>query len=137
MHVCMHACIYVCIYGWVGAWIDRCVYGWMEIISIVISIIHKSLSSSIVPQCFKHALVKPLFKKSLDLNCLKYYRPLSNLPFLSNVLEHNVSVPKQCSPPLESHSLLESIQCHSTKTTLLHVVTDPLWPSDSGWLSIL
>ena len=35
-----------------------------EIIPIVTSIMKKSLSSSIVPQCFKHALVKPLLKKA-------------------------------------------------------------------------
>ena len=34
-----------------------------EIIPIVTSIMNKSLSSGIVPQCFKHALVKPLLKK--------------------------------------------------------------------------
>ena len=58
-----------------------------EIIPIVTSIMNKSLSSGIVPQCFKHTLVKPLLKKaSLDPNCLKHYRPVSNLPFLSKVL---------------------------------------------------
>ena len=58
-----------------------------EIIPIVTSIMNKSLSSGIVPQCFKHALVKPLLKKaSLDPNYLKHYRPVSNLPFLSKVL---------------------------------------------------
>ena len=64
-------------------------YDWLEeILPIVTSIIHDSLSSGIVPQCFKHALVKALFKKaSLDPNCLKHYRPVSNLPFLSKVLE--------------------------------------------------
>ena len=46
-----------------------------EIIPIVTSIMNKSLSSGIVPQCSKHALVKPLLKKpSLDPNCLKHYR---------------------------------------------------------------
>ena len=34
-----------------------------ERIPIVTRIINKSLSSGIVPQCFKHALVKPLLKK--------------------------------------------------------------------------
>ena len=52
-----------------------------EIIPIVTSIMNKSLSSGIVPQCFKHALVKTLLKKaSLDPNCLKHYWPVSNLP---------------------------------------------------------
>ena len=61
-----------------------------EIIPIVTSIMNKSLSSSIVPQCFEHALVKPLLiKASLDPNCLKHYRPVSSLPFLSKVLERN------------------------------------------------
>ena len=62
-----------------------------EIVPIVTSIMNKSLSSGIVPDCFKHALVKPLLKKaSLDPNCLKHYRPVSNLPFLSKVLERIV-----------------------------------------------
>ena len=36
-----------------------------EVIPIVTSIMNKSLSSGIVPQCFKHALVKPLLKRSV------------------------------------------------------------------------
>ena len=44
-----------------------------ETIPVVTTIINKSLSSGIVPQCFKHALVKPLLKMaSLDPNCLKH-----------------------------------------------------------------
>ena len=69
-----------------------------EIIPIVTSIMNKSLSSRIVPQYFKHALVKLLLKKaSLDPNCLKHYRPVSNLPFLSKVLDvtNGKFVPRQ------------------------------------------
>ena len=59
-----------------------------EITPIVADIINKSLSSGVVPQCFKHALVRPLLKKAnLDPNC---YCPVSNLPFLSKVLERIV-----------------------------------------------
>ena len=36
-----------------------------EIIPIVSSIMNESLSSGIVPHCFKHALVKPLLKRSV------------------------------------------------------------------------
>ena len=58
-----------------------------KIIPIVTSIMNKSLSSGIVPRCFKHALVKPLLKTvSLDPNFLKHYWPVSNLPFLSKAL---------------------------------------------------
>ena len=102
---------------------------------------NKSLSSGIVPQCFKHALFKPLLKKaSLDPNCLKQYRPVFNLPFLSKVLERIVL--KQFLQHLQSRSLLEPFQsvyrkCHSTETALLRVVNDPFQTSDRGCVSIL
>ena len=99
------------------------------------------MSSGIIPQCFKHALVKsPLKKASLDPNCLKHYRPVSNLPLLSKVLER--IVPKQFLQHLQSHSLLEPFQsayrkCHSTETALLRVVNDLFQTSDSGCVPIL
>ena len=79
------------------------------LIPIVTSIINKSLSSGIVPRCFKHAPVQPLLQKAnLDPNCLKHYRHVSSLPFLSKVLEHIVL--KQFLLHLQSHSLLEPFQ---------------------------
>ena len=112
-----------------------------EMIPIVTSITKKSLSSGIAPQCFKHALVKPLLKKaSLHPNCLKHYQPVSSLPFLSKTLMRIVL--KQFLQHLQSHSLLEPFQsacrkCHSTKTALLPVVNDLLQAPDSGCVSIL
>ena len=54
----------------------------------ITNIINTSLTTGIVPPDLKTAIVKPLLKKpSLDKNLLKNYRPISNLPFLSKILE--------------------------------------------------
>ena len=56
--------------------------------SSIAIIVNKSLNSGIVPKFFKFALVIPGLKQSyLDPNSCVNYRPLSNLPFLSKVLE--------------------------------------------------
>ena len=49
---------------------------------------NSSLQSGVVPDSMKSAAVTLLLKKpSLDINILKNYRPVSNLPFVSKVLE--------------------------------------------------
>ena len=108
---------------------------------IVTDIVNKSLSCGVVPQCFKHALVKPLLKKAnLDPNCLRSYHPVSSLPLLSKLLERIVL--KQFLQHLESNSLPEPFQsayrkCHSTETALPRLANDLFQASDSGHVSIL
>ena len=59
-----------------------------ELLPIITDIMNASITSGYVPKSFKSALVRPLLKKpGLDPNVLKNYRPVSNLPFLSKVLE--------------------------------------------------
>ena len=51
-------------------------------------IINDSLVSGVFPSFYKSAIVKPLLKKStLDPNDMKNYRPVSNLSFMSKILE--------------------------------------------------
>ena len=57
------------------------------------ALINSSLSSGLFPQAFKSAVIFPLLKKpSIDLNELKNFRPISNLPFISKIIEKLVLV---------------------------------------------
>ncbi len=63
-----------------------------EVIDPLLAIINSSLSLGYVPKNFKLAVIKPLIKKpQLDPEDLANYRPISNLPFLSKILEKVVS----------------------------------------------
>ena len=63
-----------------------------SILPLITEIVNDSLSSGHVPEEFKVAHVTPLLKNtSLDKNVLKNYRPVSNLPFVSKVLERAVA----------------------------------------------
>jgi len=100
-----------------------------------------SLKTGTVPDTFKSAIVRPLLKKhNLDPNNLKNYRPVSNLPFLSKLLEKLVL--KQLNTHLSTHSLLHPFQSayrqnHSTETALLHILNSILNSSDSGNITLL
>ena len=62
-----------------------------------------------MPKEFKSARIRPLLKKSgLDQNLLKNYRPVSNLPFISKVLEKCVD--KRLEHYLSENKLHEGFQ---------------------------
>ncbi|TKS65252.1 RNA-directed DNA polymerase from mobile element jockey [Collichthys lucidus] len=102
----------------------------------VLAIINSSLSSGVVPQSFKHAVVQPLLKKpSLDPGVLANFRPISKLPFISKILEKVVFT--QLKSFLDEHEVLEVFQSgfktlHSTESALLRVFIDILMANDSG-----
>ena len=80
-----------------------------EIGTPLLHLINASLTSEYVPQSFKIAVIKPILKKpNLDPNDLSNYRPISNLPFLSKILEKAVT--KQLCSFLQSNSTLEVFQ---------------------------
>ena len=106
------------------------------LLPLVTSIINMSLSTNQVPLDFKSARIRPLLKKpGLDPDTLKNYRPVSNLPFLSKVLE------KVIDAQLEHHLTVNNLheihqsaykKLHSTETALLKVQSDILKSLDNG-----
>ena len=90
---------------------------------------------------FKRALVSPLIKKpQLDLSILANYRPVSNLPFLSKVLEKVILV--QLTAFLQNTGLMERLQSayrkhHSTETALIKIQNDLLEAMSKRKVSIL
>ena len=63
-----------------------------SILPLITEIVNDSISSGHFPEEFKVAHVTSLLKNtSLDKNVLKNYRPISNLPFVSKVLERAVA----------------------------------------------
>jgi hypothetical protein len=90
---------------------------------IITRIINQSLATGVFPMEYKSAVVRPLLKKpSLDRDSLKNYRPVSNLSFVSKLIERAVA--SQLASHLRNNDLMEPRQSayrpgHSTETALL------------------
>jgi Reverse transcriptase (RNA-dependent DNA polymerase) len=94
------------------------------------------LLSGQFPDCFKQAIVVPLLKKhNLYSSVMKKYQPVSNLLFVSKLLEKVVQL--QLQSHLLSNGLVPPTQTayrahYITKTVLLNIFIDRLMASGRG-----
>ena len=112
-----------------------------DLIVPITAIINLSMREGVVPPDFKQAFVIPLIKKkTLCRNEFKNYRPISNLSFLSKILEKIVA--KRLNAHIEEHMLSNHVQSsykrfHSTETALLKIYNDIICNMDNGKVTAL
>ena len=110
-------------------------------IPVLTLIVNTSLACAEFPKELKRAFLTPLIKKIiLDAEILKNYRPVSNLSFLSKLIECIVCV--QLVNHLHKNGLCEVFQSayrqlHSTETALPRVQNDIFQAVDSRCGAIL
>ena len=109
--------------------------------SVILKIVNLSIESAFLPVSLKEAIIKPILKKS-NLDPLEYmnFRPISNLPFLSKVIEKVIAA--QLTSYVEDNNLCELFQSayrrnHSTETALIRVHNDIAMAIDKGHSVIL
>lgn len=99
------------------------------------------MQTGIFPSSHKHAIVLPRIKKTtLDPDSLTSYRPISNLSFISKVVERVVA--RRLMSHITTHSLLPSRQSayrrfHSTETVVDSVHNELVHSIDDGRVTAL
>ena len=112
-----------------------------QVAPVLTVIVNTSLSCADFTPELKRAFVTPLIKKLiLDCENFKNYRPVSNLSFVSKLIERIICV--QLVDHLKENGLYEIFQSayrqlHSTETALLRVQNDILQAVDSDGGAIL
>ena len=112
-----------------------------ELLPSITSAVNMSLQSGIFPAKLKEALITPLLKKTnLDVEELKNFRPVSNLPFVGKVIERAAINQLQCYiNDNDLHSKNQSAyRCfHSVETATVCVTNDLLRAVDDHGEAVL
>ena len=112
-----------------------------ELLPLITTLINRSLSTGKFPEHFKEAIIRLRLKKTNnDIDELKNYRPVSNLNFISKIIEKIVMARIKCH--LISNNLHEPTQSaykknHSTETALLKISNDIIQSLDVKHCTIL
>ena len=104
----------------------------------IASLVNKYFEECIFVTSEKVALLWPLLKKpGLDVEDMNSFRPVSNLSFLSKIVER--SMLDQLLPFLEENKIIQSAyrQFHSTETALCKIHNDLVTNACSGKASLL
>ena len=107
-----------------------------QLVPIIKDIVNLSLSSGQFPSQLKSAIVQPLLKKStLDPEIYKNFRPVSNLSYISKVIEKVIAA--RLLQHMQEYGMLDKMQSayrsgHSTETALLRVQNDVVRSVDKG-----
>lgn len=111
------------------------------LIPIFTAIINNCFSLGVFPDSEKIAVVRPLLKKpTLEKNDLKNFRPVSNLTYLSKLIEKAIQY--QLVPHLNANKCISDFQSayrqhHSTETALCRIYNDLLLNIQESKPSIL
>ena len=108
--------------------------------SVCLTITNMTIAQAVLPQSEKLACIKPTYKGKGDQNDLSSYRPISNLSYLSKLIE--TTIEKQLWAHLKDVNVMPGNQSayrenHSTETTVCSIMNDMIQMVSEGKCGIL